>query len=159
VPDRREMNPWIAVSGMMRSEIPAAKLDMIVERAKTRGRTDQRVDEVVRRTLVSLGEDLRFIAGGAVRKSEPKAAKFRVRTTDALLILLRDSKQLAIAVLAGLGLLAVAIYAAVKIFWKLRMTLVPRKFPDVSWKRRFGAPYGGIVYTSSPKKRNSHEIR
>jgi hypothetical protein len=155
LPDGSNENPWIAVSGMVRNEISSAKLDAMVLRAKSQARSDQRFEEALRRAVVSLGEDLRFAAGGAARKVEPEAKMPRIRTMDAVLILVRDSRKVAVAGLVGLGLLLGLVYALIRIVQRVRMALIPRKFPDVSWKRRFGAPHGGIVYTSSFKKRQN----
>ena len=82
----------------------------------------------------------------------------RLRTVDAFLILIRDARKIAVMGLVGLAAVSIFLYMLFRTLNRMRMALVPRKFPDVSWKRRFGAPYGGIVYTSSFKKRKPHEI-
>lgn len=157
IPDRGMENPWIAVSGMVRSELSSEGLNRIVERAKERARTNSEMDESIRKAVVSLSEDLRFAGGVAAKKAKeaPKAPK--LRTIDAFWVLLMNLKEV---IAAGLVALVAGFYL-VKVLirgWKkLRKTLIPRTFPEISWRKRFGAPHGGIVYTVSAQKRRQKE--
>lgn len=152
IPENPE-SPWIAVSGLIRSEIPPAALDKMINDAKQRARTDPTAAGAVTKAVGSLGEDLRFVAAREARgmRSETRQPPPTIR--QLVFFFFRSAKVLIIV--AGVGIVGVflVVYLSYRLWKKLRTALVPRTFPEISWKRRFGAPYAGIVYTYSPKNK------
>lgn len=151
IPENTE-NPWISIGGLIRSELSGPEIQGMMLKAKGAA-NDPRPGEAIRKAVVSLGEDLRFAGGKTARKVSAPKQPINIRTTDAIFILFRDSKKILAAV--GLTLLALSLigYWFIKAWRSMRLAITPRTFPDVSWKRRFGAPHAGIVFTSAPKRK------
>jgi hypothetical protein len=157
VPDHPE-TPWISVSGLIRSEIPAAELEAIIQRAKHRAKSHASIDEGILAVVASLGEDLRFAAGKAARGTQAtRTGPVRLSAKELFFLVIQQSKK--IVVLAGIFIAGVLLlgFWGWKIWRAFRISLVPKTFPEVSWRPRFGAPHAGIVYTHRKRKDPTHQ--
>jgi uncharacterized membrane protein YgcG len=153
VPENKT-SPWIAVSGLIRSEMPAATLEAIINKAKQRARTDPSVHGAVSKAVDSLGEDLRFAAARAARGVSSAPQQMAAPTLkDFIFLFIGNFKKIIIVVGLAILICAFLIYWTIRTWKRVRISLTPKTFPEISWKPRFGAPYAGIVYTHSLKKK------
>ena len=145
-------SPWIAVSGLIRSEMPVSAFGPIIAKAQAQSRGDPTVSGALYKAVNSLGNDLRFAAGRAVRGNPSTAAggpQLTIRET--IFFVVRKLKVLMLIGLAGFCFASLCVYWVFK-FWKRgRFYMKPKTFPEISWKPRFGAPYAGIVHAHSSK--------
>jgi uncharacterized membrane protein YgcG len=152
IPDQKE-SPWIAIGGQIRSEIPRTTLDAIILKAKERARAEDTVHGAARRAVDSLGEDLRYSVARALRGVKSTGPVAPPSLKDFFFLFIRSFQKILIILGIILVVFALLIYGLYRIWKKVRGTLTPKTFPEISWKPRFGAPYGGISYTHSLKKK------
>lgn len=154
-----EGSPWISIGGLIRSEMPAAALQTVKANAKRRAGVESSLERGVRAAVSALSEDLRF-AGGQAARGTANAPKYALPNWKEVLITAAiHSKKLVILGGVGLATVIFLIYHVWKIWKRARMLMVPKKFPEVSWKRRFGAPHAGIVYSYSNPRNFTHHAQ
>lgn len=149
-----DQSPWIAVSGLIRSDVPAPTMDAIIVKARQRAQAGSTVPGEVAQAVGSLGEDLRFVAGRAARGVQQPAGRPAPPSTRQLLFYVFMTFKKVLLTIGAFCLGAfLVIFGSIRIWKRLRRSLKPKSFPEISWKPRFGAPYAGIVYTYSLKKK------
>lgn len=150
-------SPWIAVSGLIRSEISRGVLETMIEKSRQRARASDTVAGGVRAVIEILGDDLRFASGRAARGlSAPPGKSPPPGMRQMLFYAINHSKAVIGLFFAATLAAFLLIYGGVRIWKKARKTMFPKAFPEISWKPRFGAPYAGIVYTHSKKPQRHH---
>lgn len=139
-------NPTITIGGGIKEEISNGDLDKITFRARAKALSEEDTGLAIREAVSSLGKDLR--SAGQKVASRQKSNQF---LNDLFSIMSHYFSRIILGIGALCLCLWIGIHGLLKLWKWVMLSLIPKRFPKVVWKRRFGAPHCGIAYTFRPK--------